>query len=138
MLDGPPQNSPNASRGSSLRLAEAVFKRQVDLAGLCPIPGRGCVARCLGSGLGRAGRGRDGENGGDFVLLHSNILTNCEELTQRRRDSLRNAEKGEGRRSSNRRSPPCPTGRARRVCSNGSASSPRRRVCSTRKPTRSS
>ena len=84
MLDGPPQNSPNASRGSSLRLAEAVFKRQVDLAGLCPIPGRGCVARCLGSGLGRAGRGRGGGKGGDFVLLYSNLLAGGEELTQRK------------------------------------------------------
>src|ERR1017187_2452717 len=104
MLDGPPQNSPNASRGSSLRLDEAAFKRQVDLAGVCPIPGWRCVGRCLGSGLGRAGRGRGGGNGGDFVLLYSNLLAGCEELTQRRRDSLRNAEKREGRRSSPLRS----------------------------------
>jgi hypothetical protein len=59
--------TPNASRGSSLRLDEAAFKRQVDLAGDCPIPGQGCVARCLGLGSGRAGRGRGGGNAGGFV-----------------------------------------------------------------------
>ena len=71
--------TPNASRGSSLRLDEAAFNRWVDLAGDCPIPGRRCVARCLGSGLGRAGRGRGGGKGGDFVLLYSNILAGGEE-----------------------------------------------------------
>src|ERR1035441_9140778 len=104
MLDGPPQNSPNAPRGSSLRLDEAAFNRQVDLAGHCPIPGRRCVGRCLGSGLGRAGRGRGGGKGGDFVLLYSNLLAGGEELTQRRGDSLRNAEKVERRSSSPLRS----------------------------------
>src|ERR1035441_6632920 len=77
MLDGPPQNSPNASRGSSLRLDEAAFKRQVDLAGVCPIPGRRCVGRCLGSGLGRAGRGRGGGNGGDSAATAGARVANA-------------------------------------------------------------
>ena len=38
------------------------------------------------------------------TLLHPDLLAGCEELTQRRRDSLRNAEKGERKCSSPPRS----------------------------------